>query len=105
MAFNVGSAPVGILTRALTGNIFVEKSLAYMNEADKDGYNAYKHDIKNVLRARSTNPAATVANTSVKQAFKRTLVVVESFESTNVSAMHGFVDVFSKTKNESNRTS
>ena len=80
MAFNVGKAPVGVLARALTGNVFVEKSLAYMNEGDKDGYNAYKHDIKNVLRARSANPAAVVANTSVKQAFKRTLVVVESFE-------------------------
>lgn len=80
MAFNVGAAPVGILARALTGNIFVEKSLAYMNEGDKDGYNAYKHDIKNVLRARSANPASTVANTSKKQAYKRSLVVVESFE-------------------------
>lgn len=80
MAFNVGSAPVGILARALTGNIFVEKSLAYMNEGDKDGYNAYKHDIKNVLRARSSNPAASISNTSQKQAFKRSLAVVESFE-------------------------
>jgi hypothetical protein len=80
MAFNVGSAPVGILERALTGNIFVEKSLAYMNEGDKDGYNAYKHDIKNVLRARSVDPSQTVANTSQKQAFKRNLVVVESYE-------------------------
>jgi len=80
MAFNVGSAPVGILARALTGNIFVEKSLAYMNEGDKDGYNAYKHDIKNVLRARSANPAASISNTSQKQAFKRSLAVVESFE-------------------------
>jgi len=79
-AFNVGAAPVGVLARALTGNIFVEKSLAYMNEGDKDGYTAYKHDIKNVLRARSANPAGTVANTSKKQDFKRTLVVVESFE-------------------------
>jgi len=78
MAFNVGGAPVGILARALTGNIFVEKSLAYMNEGDKDGYNAYKHDIKNVLRARSANPANTVANTSQKQAFKRNLVVAQS---------------------------
>jgi hypothetical protein len=83
MAFNVASAPVGILARALTGNIFVEKSLAYMNEGDKDGYNAYKHDIANVLRARSDNPAATVANTSKKGAFKRSLVVVESFETFN----------------------
>lgn len=80
MAFNVGKAPVGILARALTGNIFVEKSLAYMNEGDKDGYNAYKHDIKNVLRARSVDPSLTVANTSQKQAFKRNLVVVESYE-------------------------
>lgn len=81
MAFNVGAAPVGVLARALTGNIFVEKSLAFMNEGDKDGYNAYKHDIKNVLRARSANPAASIANTSKKQAFKRSLVVVESIES------------------------
>ena len=80
MAFNVGKAPEGVLARALTANIFVEKSLAYMNEGDKDGYNAYKHDIANVLRARSANPAASVANTSVKQAFKRGLAVVESFE-------------------------
>lgn len=80
MAFNVGAAPVGILARALTGNIFVEKSLAYMNEGDKDGYNAYKHDIKNVLRARSADPASSISNTSQKQAFKRNLSVVESFE-------------------------
>ena len=80
MAFNVGKAPEGVLARALTANIFVEKSLAYMNEGDKDGYNAYKHDIANVLRARSANPAAVVSNTSVKQAFKRGLAVVESFE-------------------------
>lgn len=80
MAFNVGAAPAGILARALTGNIFVEKNLAFMNEGDRDGYNAYKHDIKNVLRARSANPAASVSNTSQKQAFKRSLVVVESFE-------------------------
>lgn len=88
MAFNVGKAPVGVLVRALTGNIFVEKSLAFMNEGDKDGYNAYKHDIKNVLRAYSSNPAATVANTSQKQAFKRTLVVVESFETFDPQEYH-----------------
>lgn len=88
MAFNVGKAPVGVLARALTGNIFVEKSLAYMNEGDRDGYNAYKHDIKNVLRARSSNPASTVANTSQKQAFKRSLVVVESFETFDPSEYH-----------------
>ena len=88
MAFNVGKAPVGVLTRALTGNIFVEKSLAFMNEGDKDGYNAYKHDIKNVLRACSANPASVVANTSDKQAFKRTLVVVESFETFDPKEYH-----------------
>jgi len=88
MAFNVGQAPVGVLARALTGNTFVENSLAYMNEGDKDGYNAYKHDIKNVLRARSANPAATVANTSTKQAFKRSLVVVESFETFDPADYH-----------------
>ena len=80
MAFNVGPKPIGILARALTGNVFVEKSLAFMNEGDKDGYNAYKHDIKNVLRARSVNPASAVSNTSQKQAFKRSLAIVESFE-------------------------
>ncbi|MEK0370234.1 MAG: hypothetical protein QQN55_03645 [Nitrosopumilus sp.] len=80
MAFNVGSAPVGVLARALTGNIFIEKSLAFMNEGDKDGYNAYKHDIANVLRARSANPVTSISNTSKIGNFKRSLVVVESFE-------------------------
>lgn len=88
MAFNVGAAPVGILARALTGNIFVEKSLAYMNEGDKDGYNAYKHDIKNVLRARSTDPSSSISNTSKKQAFKRNLVIVESFETFDPADYH-----------------
>lgn len=88
MAFNVGSAPVGVLARALTGNIFVEKSLAYMNEGDKDGYNCYKHDIKNVLRAYSSNPASVVANTSQKQNFKRNLAIVESFETFDPADYH-----------------
>lgn len=88
MAFNVGKAPVGILARALTGNIFVEQNLAYMNQGDKDGYNAYKHDIANVLRLRSDNPAGSVTNTSQKQSFKRTLVVVESFETFNPADYH-----------------
>ena len=88
MAFNVGQAPVGVLAKALTGNIFVEQSLAYMNEGDKDGYNAYKHDIANVLRAYSSNPASTVANTSQKQNFKRNLVIVESYETFNPADYH-----------------
>ena len=88
MAFNVGQAPVGVLARALTGNIFVEKSLAYMNEGDKDGYNCYKHDIKNVLRAYSANPASTVANSSKKENFKRNLTIVESFETFDPADYH-----------------
>jgi len=90
MAFNVGSAPIGVLARALTGNVFIEKSLAYMNEGDKDGYNAYKHDIRNVLRARSVNPAASVSNTSEKKAFKRSLAVVESFETFDPADYHQY---------------
>ena len=88
MAFNVGQAPVGVLARALTGNIFVEKSLAYMNEGDKDGYNCYKHDIKNVLRAYSANPASVVANSSKKENFKRNLAIVESFETFDPADYH-----------------
>jgi hypothetical protein len=90
MAFNVGPAPVGILAKALTGNIFVEQSLAFMNEGDKDGYNAYKHDIKNVLRARSDDPASTVNNTSKKQTFKRNLLVVESYETFNPAEYYNY---------------
>ena len=56
--FNTAAAPVGILARALTGNIFVQQSLAYMNEGDKDSYNVLKQDIKNVLAAYSADPSA-----------------------------------------------
>jgi hypothetical protein len=90
MAFNVGSKPVGILTRALTGNVFVEQKLAFMNEGDKDGYNVYKHDIKNVLRARSVNPGSSVTNTSVKNNFKRDLTVLESFETFDPADYYSF---------------
>ena len=51
--FNVGTAPLGILERSLTENIFVANNLAYMNEGDKDGYNVYKHDLSSVLKAFS----------------------------------------------------
>tara|TARA_R110000868_G_scaffold388347_1_gene657179 strand:+ start:306 stop:1289 length:984 start_codon:yes stop_codon:yes gene_type:complete len=85
---NVGQAPVGVLARALTGNIFVEQSLAYMNEGNKDSYNAYKHDVKNVLRAYSANAAATVANSSAKNSFNRVLTIVESFETFNPADYH-----------------
>lgn len=90
MAFNVGSKPVGIITRALTGNVFVEQNLAFMNEGDKDGYNVYKHDVQNVLRARSLDPASSVANTSVKNNFKRDLTVLESFETFNPAEYYSF---------------
>ncbi len=97
--FNLGAAAVGVLVRALTGNIFVEKNLAYMNEGDKDGYNAYKHDIKNVLRARSSNPAAVVANTSAKQTYKRALTIVESFETFDPNEYNHYWREFQPTGN------
>ena len=99
MAFNVGAAPLGILARALTGNIFIEKNLAFMNEGDRDGYNAYKHDIQNILRACSPNPAATVSNTSAKQAYKRNLAVVESYETFDPKEYHSFWKEFQPTGN------
>lgn len=89
-AFNQGSAPAGVLAKALTGNIYVEKSLAFMNEGDKDGYNAYKHDIANVLRARTANPASSITNTTQKQAFKRSLAIVESIESFDPGDYHQY---------------
>lgn len=90
MAFNVGSKPVGILTRALTGNVFVEQNLAFMNEGDKDGYNVYKHDIKNVLRARTTNPGNTANEIDVKNDFKRSLTVLESWATFDPSEYYSF---------------
>jgi hypothetical protein len=87
---NIASAPVGILTRALTGNIFVEKSLAFMNEGDKDGYNVFKHDIKNVLRARTDNPASAAAEIDVKNSFKRSLTVLESYVSFDPSDYYSY---------------
>jgi len=90
MAFNVGSKPVGILTRALTGNVFVEQNLAFMNEGDKDGYNVYKHDIKNVLRARTTNPGSSANSIDVKNDFKRSLTVLESWATFDPSDYYSF---------------
>lgn len=76
MAFNVGSAPAGILARALTGNIFVEQNLAYMNEGDKDGYNVYKFDIQNTLSAAVADPSFT--DGSEQANFKKELTIVQS---------------------------
>lgn len=90
MADNVGAAPKGILEKALTGNIFVEKNLAFMNEGDKDSYNVFKHDIANVLRTQSDDPSSSVSNTSQKNSFNRVLKVVESYETFKPSDYHNF---------------
>ena len=88
MAFNVGSAPVGILTRALTGNIFVEQNLAYMNEGDKDGYNVWKFDIRNTLSAAVVDP--TFVDSSAQADFKRSLTIVQSNETFDPAGYHGY---------------
>ena len=88
MAFNVGSAPVGILTRALTGNIFVEQNLAYMNEGDKDGYNVWKFDIRNVLSAAVVDP--TFVDSSAQADFKRSLTIVQSNETFDPAQYHSY---------------
>ena len=87
---NVGNAPVGILTKALTENVFVQLNLAYMNEGDKGSYNVYKHDIANTLRARTPNPAATAEQTSKKQATNRVLTHLESMETFDPADYHNY---------------
>ncbi len=88
--FNVGAKPVGILARALTGNIFVEQNLAYMNEGDKDGYNVYKHDIQNTLVAWSADPAAAATSTDQAADYKRELTILQSFEQFNPYDYHQY---------------
>jgi len=78
--FNTGAAPKGILSRALTGNIFVEKNLAFMNEGDRDGYNCYKHDMETELRARSANPSSVSSTGAQKKDYKRNLTIVEDYK-------------------------
>lgn len=97
MPFNNGRAPQGVLGRALTGNIFVEKSLAYMNEGDKDGYNAYKFDILNTLEARSADPMATLTTNHKKNAFKRSLAIVQSKEAFDPADYHNHWKEFQPT--------
>lgn len=87
---NIGSAPLGILTRALTENIFVQNNLAFMNEGDKDGYNVYKHDIANTLRVRSANPAASASNTHKEQAIFRQLTHMETMENFDPADYHNY---------------
>ena len=86
--FNTGAAPVGVLARALTGNVFMEENLAYMNEGDKDSYNAYKHDLKNVLRARTVNPSSNLGASAKKAAHNRVLGVVETIEGFDPGEYH-----------------
>ncbi len=88
--FNTGAAAKGILARALTGNIFVEQNLAFMNEGDKDGYNVFKHDIQNTLSGRTDDPATSIVNTSKKKAYKRDLTILETKESFNPKDYHNF---------------
>lgn len=83
MSTNTGKAPVGVLAKALTGNIFIERNLAFMNEGDKGTYSAFKYGIKNVLRARTNDPIGSASNTSTKEVYNRTLAVVESAETFN----------------------
>jgi hypothetical protein len=90
MAFNVAAAPVGILARALTGNVFVEQKLAYMNEGDKDSYNVLKQDLKNTLSAYSADPSVGGSDSSETEDFLRPLTIVQSFEQFNPADYHQY---------------
>ena len=86
MANNVGKAPLGILERALTGNVWVEKNLAFMNEGDKDGYSVMKHDLDAGIRARTNDPSAAANgsnSTFATKAVQRQLTVLESYHEFN----------------------
>ena len=97
--FNVGSAPLGILERSLTENIFVANNLAFMNEGDKDGYNVYKHDLSSVLKAFSNNPMDGATNSLQKNNFRRHLTILEVAESFLPSDYHGYWREFQPTGN------
>ena len=88
--FNTGAAPKGILSRALTGNIFVEKNLAFMNEGDRDGYNCYKHDMETELRARSANPSSVSSTGAQKKDYKRNLTIVEDYKEFDPADYHNY---------------
>jgi hypothetical protein len=87
---NVGQAPVGILARALTGNIFIEQNLAYMNEGDKDGYNVYKYDLQNVLVGAVKDPDFSAAAGSQENSYKRSLKVVQTMHSFDPFQYHEY---------------
>tara|TARA_B100000809_G_C15118236_1_gene523246 strand:- start:965 stop:1945 length:981 start_codon:yes stop_codon:yes gene_type:complete len=88
MANNVSQAPKGILERALTGNVWIENNLAYMNEGDKDGYSVYKHDLTTGLRARTDNPGSTANGSFAKAAVQRGLTILESYQTFNPADYH-----------------
>jgi len=88
MAFNVSQAPKGILERALTGNVWIENNLAYMNEGDKDGYSVYKHDLTTGLRAKTDNPGSTTNGSFSKAAVQRGLTILESYQTFNPADYH-----------------
>jgi hypothetical protein len=90
MANNVSKAPVGILERALTGNVWIENNLAFMNEGDKDGYSIYKHDLTTGVRAKTDNPASASNGTFAKSAVQRQLTVLESYQSFNPGDYHNY---------------
>jgi len=90
MANNVSKAPVGILEKALTGNIWVSQNLAFMNEGDKDGYSVMKHDITAGIRAKTNDPATATNGTFATAAVQRQLTVLESFHDFNPADYHRY---------------
>ena len=90
MANNVGPAPSEILTKALTGNIWVSMNLAFMNEGDKDGYSVMKHDLAAGLRASSDNPASVNMGDSVRNAVQRQLTLLESYHEFKPADYHNY---------------
>jgi hypothetical protein len=90
MANNVSAAPVGILERALTGNIWIAMNLAFMNEGDKDGYSVLKHDLSAGIRAKTDDPASANAGTFATAAVQRQLTVLESYHSFNPGDYHRY---------------
>lgn len=88
--FNVGQKPLGILTRALTGNIFVEQNLAFMNEGDKDGYNVFKYDLKNTLATAVANPAGSFSNGSQEANLRRNLKLIQSSHTFDPAKYHSY---------------
>lgn len=90
MADNQGTAPISVLSRALTGNVFVEKKLAYINQGDKGNYNCFKHDVRNVLRSATADPSSGITATNKKKTHHRVLQIVETFEPWLPSDYHQF---------------